>query len=133
MAGKGTGVGAKDREYYLGYYAKSPVKIVHEFKMNGAVKAVVDTGEDHLVVWKSDLTDWENTALYQQEERARKRLDELNQNYHKLLKKMQNDAVKALTSRIRLNVAFGGVEEGAAGLLIVEELEKLIYKTESEL
>jgi len=116
------------KEYYLDYYGKSPVTIIHEFTYNGHKKAVVDNGENHLVTWKKDLLPWENTSLYVSEKRAKDKLDKLTQDYEELLKTMQDKAVKSLSSRIRINVVFGNTAGAEGALVIVKELEKLIYE-----
>ena len=85
--------------------------------------------------WRDDIYVTEKSRLYKKEETdiylKKAKLDELQKDTEKAVKKIQDDAIKSLVTRIKINSVFGEVKDGSVGLAIAKELEKIILKKES--
>ena len=116
-------------KYYLGYYENEEATIVHIFKMNGVVWCVVDTEDCYKVCKKADLITYKQTKHYKRKQELKKEIEELEKEKDKKVKEIQDEAIKSLVTRVKLNVAFGNFSDDTSTLItlkIIEELKKLI-------
>jgi predicted Zn-dependent protease len=105
------------------------VQIINEFTDENTeycVYSFVDGWGDFKVTAKSNLQKEEDTYSY----KRNKHLEELDRKIDEKTREIQDKAIKTLASRIKLNSAFQDTKTGYAGLLIAEELEKIIKNEE---
>lgn len=109
------------------------VVLVTEFTYKEREYCVVYGGDDGFSVWqKSYLKKWEETWNYQEEQKRKARLEQWKACEDQIVQRMQNKAIKSLTTRIKLNAFFGSkVGGGAYAVVLAEELEKLIKEDKS--
>lgn len=122
----------KDQVYM---YNREEVKVHQE--VTGMPDLVIVLQADGYGQWivarKKDLVKKEDSYEYK---RAKERADEIRlitakaqENFDKLTNKLVDNAIRALASRIKFNVAFGegGLHSGYA-IMLSTELEKMIKK-----
>ena len=82
--------------------------------------------------WSGDLFLREKGYLLKEEDtqayKMRAELEKIKVERDNEIKKIQNEAVESLVFRLKLNSILGKSKDGALGIMIAEELEKLILK-----
>lgn len=108
-------------------WSNKPLEVVSEFNYNDDTLYVLheegDYNDSFRVVRKDQCRGKEDTAIYKLNEEIK----ELKSKKEEKMKEIQDEAIKTLASRIRINVAFGGANtQSLIALQLVEELEKII-------
>ncbi len=106
------------------YWHKFPVEIVGKVDklIEGYECYVIKINQGYVVATKDSLYKRKNTALGRMEEEIKN----LECQRDELVKKMQDDAIKALSARIKMNAVFGATGNATFAVAIAAELEKLI-------
>ncbi len=112
---------------YLDWNEK-PFEVVSEFAYKEYELYVLheegDYNNSFRVVSKSNCMNKEDTKIY----KKKKEIEELVVKKQEKIQEIQDEAIKSLSSRIRINIAFGSSVDtnNLISLKIVEELEKII-------
>lgn len=104
------------------------VVLVSEFTYNEREYCVVFGGDDEFsVTRKENLKKWEETWHYQEEQKRKARLDKWRACEDQIVQRMQDKAIKALSTRIKFNAFFGKNSGNNAWIAVItDELDKLI-------